>query len=337
MMKTKLKDKIINNKTINWGIIGCGNVTEIKSGPAYYKTKGFELLAVMRRDLLKAQDYAKRHNVKKYYSNAEDLINDEEVDAIYIATPPDSHKYYALKVANANKPCCIEKPMTSSYQDSLEIYNSFEDKKLPLFVAYYRRSLPRFLKIKSWLENNTIGKIRHISWLLTKYPSELDLSDTYNWRTDHKIAPGGYFDDLASHGLDLFAFYLGDIKDASGYCTNQQNLYTSMDSISGSWIHENGITGSGIWNFGSSSHNDEVKIYGSKGYIKFSIFKDGNIILDSQNKKEDLYIKHPENIQLFHVENIHKHLLDSSFEHPSTGKTAIQANWVMDKILSKKY
>lgn len=336
MTNKNLQEKIKNNQTINWGIIGCGDVTENKSGPAFYKTKGFDLVAVMRRDLQKAQNYAKRHNVKKYFSNAKDLIIDEEVDAIYIATPPDSHKYYALKVADVNKPCCIEKPMTSSYQDSFEIYNTYKEKEIPLFVAYYRRSLPRFLKVKSWLEKNYIGKIRHISWLLTKYPSELDLSDIYNWRTDYKIAPGGYFDDLASHGLDLFAFYLGDIKDASGFCANQQNLYTSMDSISGSWVHKNGITGSGIWNFGSSIHQDQVKIYGSKGVISFSIFKDENIIIDSQDKKEDLYIDHPENIQLFHVENIQKHFTDSSFEHPSTGKTAMKTNWVMDKILLKK-
>lgn len=337
MINKNLQKKIENNQTINWGIIGCGDVTEIKSGPAYYKTKGFELLAVMRRDLQKAQDYARRHNVKKYYNNAEDLINDEEIDAIYIATPPDSHKFYALMVAKSGKPCCIEKPMTSSFEDSEEIYNTFKNKELPLFVAYYRRSLPRFLKIKSWLEKNYIGKIRHISWLLTQPPSILDLSKKYNWRTDIKIAPGGYFDDLASHGLDLFAYFLGHIRDSSGFSTNQQKLYSGMDSITGSWIHENGITGSGYWNFGSSEHKDEVKVYGSKGIIKFSIFKDENIILDSQNKQEELYIKHPENIQLFHVENMRKHLIDSNFEHPSTGKTAIYANWVMDKILCKKY
>lgn len=130
-------------KTVKWGIIGCGNVTEVKSGPAYQITDGFELVAVMRRNFDLAKDYAKRHNVPRYYNDADALINDPEVDAVYIATPPDTHHYYAMKVAQANKICCIEKPMAPSYVECLEITNTFKTKGLPLFVAYYRRSLPR--------------------------------------------------------------------------------------------------------------------------------------------------------------------------------------------------
>ena len=127
---------------IKWGIIGCGNVTEIKSGPAYQKVPGFALHAVMRRDAALAQDYARRHHVPRFYGNADALINDPEIDAIYIATPPDSHHEYALKVAKAGKPCCIEKPMAPNYQECVEIEQAFRSKNIPLFVAYYRRSLP---------------------------------------------------------------------------------------------------------------------------------------------------------------------------------------------------
>ncbi|WP_345741953.1 Gfo/Idh/MocA family oxidoreductase [Seonamhaeicola maritimus] len=185
-------DTKINNK-IRWGIIGCGNVTEVKSGPAYKNTEGFEIVAVMRRNEAKAKNYAERHQIKKYYSEAHALINDNEVDAIYFATPPDSHKYYALKVAEAGKICCIEKPMTSSYINSLTIYEAFKEKNIPLFIAYYRRSLTRFKKIKKWLNENHIGDVRHINWTLTKPVSNLDKSDAYNWRTDAKVAPRGVF------------------------------------------------------------------------------------------------------------------------------------------------
>jgi len=198
----------------------------------------------MRRDADKVKDYAKRHGIKKYYTNADDLINDNEIDAVYIATPPDSHKLYALKVAKAGKICCVEKPLAPSYPDSLAIYNAFNDKNIPLFVAYYRRSLPRFTKIKEWLENNYIGDVRHISWNFCKPASDIDKSKVYNWRTDANIAPGGYFDDLASHGLDLFTYLLGNIKQVSGISVNQQQNYTAKDAITASWIHENNITGS---------------------------------------------------------------------------------------------
>jgi predicted dehydrogenase len=323
----------MNSKIIKWGIIGCGDVTEVKSGPPYRKTQGFELVAVMRRDAEKAKDYAKRHEVKKYYTNADDLINDAEVDAVYIATPPDTHMLYALKIAEAGKICCIEKPMTPNYADSLVIYNTFKEKNIPLFVAYYRRSLPRFTKIKDWLDKNYIGDIRHINWSFSKPASDIDKSKIYNWRTDIKIAPGGYFDDLASHGLDLFNFLLGNIKDAQGISINQQNNYSAKDAFSASWLHETNVTGAAFWNFDCYEHLDDVIIYGNEGKIKFSIFHENPIVLESGSKNESLFIENPKHIQMHHVESMRDMLINENYQHPSTGKTALHANWAMDKIL----
>ncbi len=318
---------------VRWGIIGCGNVTEVKSGPAYQKTEGFELAAVMRRDIEKLKDYAKRHDVKKYYANAEDLINDDDIDAVYIATPPDTHMYYALKVAEVGKPCCIEKPLAPSYKESMIINEAFRIKKTPLFVAYYRRSLPRFNKISLWLKKDMIGEVRHINWHFCKPPNDIDLSGAYNWRTDPKIAPGGYFDDLASHGLDLFTFLLGNIKDASGISHNQQGLYAAKDTITACWIHESGVTGTGNWNFGSDRREDRVEILGSKGKIEFSVFKESPLQLKHDEEEETIFIKNPENIQIYHVENMKKQLLHKNYKHPSIGNTALHTSWVMDKIL----
>ncbi len=322
----------MNKKNTRWGIIGCGKVTEIKSGPAYQKTEGFELKAVMRRDKAKLEDYASRHGIEKYDTNADKIIQDPEIDAIYIATPPDSHKYYALKVAEAGKICCIEKPMAPSLQDCKDICDTFEKKQLPLFVAYYRRSLPRFNQIKKWLGEDKIGDLRHIRWHLSKPANDIDLSEKYNWRTDSKIATGGYFDDLASHGLDLFSFLLGDIKTATGLSLNQQDLYSSKDAVTACWIHENGVTGSGSWNFGCSGREDQVEIYGSKGKIEFSVFDEAPLLLTNSDGLTELFIDNPENIQLYHVKNIREHLLGNG-KHPSSGQSAAHTAWVMDQIL----
>lgn len=317
---------------IRWGIIGCGNVTEVKSGPAYQNTEGFELAAVMRRDAEKAADYAKRHGVPRFYSNADELIFDEAVDAVYIATPPDSHKYYGLRVAQAGKPCCIEKPMAPSYEDSLEIFKAFEEKNIPLFIAYYRRSLPRFDQIGLWLKEEAIGTVRHIKWHLSQPPSELDKNGEYNWRTDANVAPGGYFDDLASHGLDLFTYFLGEIEEVKGIAINQQGLYTAKDSVTACWLHKNGVTGEGSWNFGGFQQEDSVEIIGSEGKIRFSIFHENPVVLERNKGKKVLDIAHPQHIQEFHVANIKDHLLGKKV-HPSLGGSGLHTSWVMDKIL----
>jgi predicted dehydrogenase len=295
-------------------------------------TKGFELHGVMRRDLDKAKDYAARHKVPFYTNNASDIIENPEIDAVYIATPPDSHRHYGLLAAEAGKPCCIEKPMAPNYADSLAIYKAFEAKQVPLFIAYYRRSLPRFLKIKEWLAHGLIGEVRHIQWYKSRSASPMDNSGTYNWRTDAKVAPAGYFDDLASHGLDLFSFLLGPIKDASGHATNQQGLYTAHDAVTGGWIHDNGVTGSGSWIFGAYTPKDEVVILGSKGEIRFSVLEEAPLELITKEDQQSIFIDHPKHLHQYHVANMALHLA-GKIEHPSTGKTALHTSWVMDKIL----
>mgnify|MGYP000285958690 CR=1 FL=1 len=317
---------------LRWGIIGCGAVTEVKSGPAYQQADGFELFSVMRRNADLAQDYATRHHIPHFSSDAKDIIENNNIDAVYIATPPDSHMSYALQVAEAGKICCIEKPLSPSYQESLTIVNAFKEKNLPLFVAYYRRSLPRFIKVKTLLESGSIGEVRHISWHLSKPANELDLSGEYNWRTDKAIAYGGYFDDLASHGLDLFAYLLGEYQQVKGMTSNQQGLYSAFDAITACWQHCNGVTGVGSWNFGSQSRQDKVVIYGSKGEIRFSVFEELPITISSGESSKSEMIENPKHIQQYHVENMRSHLSNQT-THPSTGKSALHTSWVMDEIL----
>ncbi len=318
--------------TVRWGIIGCGDVTEVKSGPAYQQTAGFELVAVMRRDAEKARDYARRHGVPKVHTDADALIADPEIDAVYIATPPDSHRDYALKVAAAGKPCCVEKPMAPSYAECVAMTEAFQERNLPLFVAYYRRSLPRFNQVKAWLDQGAIGRVHHVSWHMARPPSKVDLAKTYNWRTDAAIAPGGYFDDVASHGLDLFVYLLGEVAEASGVSANQQGLYAAKDAIAGAWRHASGATGTGFWNFGSHLREEKVQILGSEGSIEFAVFGEVPLVLVNGAGRQELFVEHPPHIQIHHVTAMREHL-HGHVQHPSTGATGAHTNWVMDRIL----
>ena len=138
----------IKMKTIRWGIIGCGDVTEVKSGPGFQNSKNSQLVAVMRRSGALAKDYALRHNVPKWYDDAQKLINDPDVDAVYIATPPAFHKEYTLKCAQAGKPVYVEKPMARNFEECMAMIEACENAGVPLFIAYYRRALDRFNKVK---------------------------------------------------------------------------------------------------------------------------------------------------------------------------------------------
>ena len=188
--------------TIVWGIIGCGNVTEKKSGPAFNKVEHSRLHAVMRRDANLAKDYAVRHGVKAWYNDADLLINDPEVNAVYVATPPDTHKKYAIQAMEAGKAVYVEKPMALNFSEAREMTAVPKATGMPLFVAYYRRKLPGFVKLKALLEEGRIGKLQSVNMQLYKPPSADELAGNPNWRVIPEISGGGHFVDLASHQLD---------------------------------------------------------------------------------------------------------------------------------------
>jgi predicted dehydrogenase len=320
-------------KTIRWGIIGCGDVTEKKSGPGFQKAENSSLVAVMRRDAAKVEDYARRHKVSKWYDNADDLINDPEVDAVYIATPPDSHKYYTLKASAARKAVYVEKPMARNFSECQTMIKACKQQRVPLFTAYYRRSLPRFLKVKQLLDSQVIGKIRLVRIFLSQPPKdeEFDLQ-TLPWRVKPNISGGGYFFDLASHTLDILDFYFGPIASAHGYAGNQMGLYDAEDIVSANFVFKNGIMGSGMWCFSIHVNHDQIEIVGEKGKLIFSTFSNSDIKLFTEDTLQPWTVEHPQHIQQPHIQSIVDELNGTGF-CPSNGESAARTSWVMDQII----
>lgn len=323
---------------VRWGIIGCGDVTEVKSGPAFQKINHSELVAVMRRTGELAEDYAKRHAVPKWYDNADELINDPEVNAIYIATPPGSHKEYTIKAAKAGKPVYVEKPMARNYEECQEMIAACKEAGVPLYVAYYRRAQERFLKIKELLKNGAIGEVRFV--LSTQYQKASgDVLDPQNlpWRVQPELAGGGLFFDLASHTFDLLDFLLGPITTVQGLAANQAGYYHAEDIVTGTYRFESGIHGVGNWCFTAFEDVDINEIVGSKGKITFSTFGNDPIILTTASGTEQWNFKRPQHVHQPLVETIVTDLITGSSQCPSSGVTGARTNWVMSEMVQNYY
>lgn len=323
-----------NPTEIRWGIIGCGDVCEVKSAPAMNKIPGSQLVAVMRRDASKAADYAERHKVPKWYSDAEQLINDPEINAIYIATPPSSHATYTAMAAAAGKPVYVEKPMARTFEECEEMIAVCEKFKVPLFVAYYRRTLPQFLKVKELLESQVLGDIRLINLeLYQSIEPDIVRGLDNNWRVDPSVAGGGFFYDLASHQLDYLDYLLGPISQAKGFRANQAGLYDAEDIVNANWVFENGVMGTGSWCFtvGAPSVKEETRIIGEKGQISFHFFTSSKVVLETAAGKEEFDFSMPKHIQQPLIEQIVAELQGRGAS-PSTGTSAARTNWVMDQI-----
>jgi len=322
-------------KTIRWGIIGCGDVTEVKSGPALQKAANSELVAVMRRNGEKAKDYALRHGVRKWFDHADDLIDDSEVDAVYVATPPSSHMEYTIRAARAGKPVYVEKPMARTFGECWTMMEACEQARVPLFVAYYRRALPRFLKIKELLESGAIGEIRFVTMILYQRPGKAEF-DRANlpWRVIPEISGGGKFVDLASHMFDFLDYILGPIQKAEGLASNQGRLYPAEDIVSGTFRFESGVQGIGVWCFTASGQKDRTEIVGAKGKIAFTTFDSSPVVLTTDQGRQEFAIENPLHIQQPLIQTIVDQL-NGTGACPSTGVTGSRTSWVMDQMLKR--
>lgn len=288
------------NGTVNWGIIGCGDVCEVKSGPAFNKVPNSRLVAVMRRDLVKAKDYASRHGVPKAFGDSSQLINDPEVNAIYIATPPESHEQYTMDAIKAGKPVYVEKPVTLNAASCRRMSVQAKQASTPVSVAHYRRGLPIFQKVRSIVYEGILGNIRLIRLTVLQPPASKIITKTDdNWRVNPELSGGGLFHDLSPHQLDIMYWIFGGPKKVVGRSFNQAGLYDAPDLTTLEAVFNNNAVLQGAWGFSvaESSAQDVCEVYGDKGMMRFSFFRKSNIELINDQGTEVLEFDYPINIQ----------------------------------------
>lgn len=319
---------------VRWGILGCGNVAETKSGPGFQKARHSELIAVMRRDSEKAADFARRHRVPRFYDHSDDLIKDPQVDAVYISTPPSSHSQLALKVAAARKPCLVEKPMAMTHSECMAMTRAFQKAEVPLFVAYYRRALPRFLKVRELLKNQIVGQISSVR--ITHYDPLVLGEACQDWRFNPVISGGGLFMDLASHGLDLLDFLIGPIKTVSGLAVNTGGSYTAEDVTAICFEFECGIVGTGIWNFNANYSQDQIIFMGSKGELECPVFSDTNILLRQNSTQEAFHFRNPPHVHQPLIQSIVNQLIGEA-HCASTAESGARTSRIMEQCLQSHY
>jgi 1,5-anhydro-D-fructose reductase (1,5-anhydro-D-mannitol-forming) len=279
---------------VRWGIIGCGDVTEVKSGPGFQKATGSALVAVTRRDRAKAEDYARRHGVPRVHGTVDDLILDAEVDAVYVATPPASHAEIALRVAAARKPCLVEKPMAASYAECTRMLAAFQRASVPLWVAYYRRALPRFLLVRDLLRGGSLGRVTSVQLELRQPLASAEAAQA--WRFNRALAGGGLFYDMGSHAVDLLDFLFGPIEQVRGLSMNTGGAYEVEDVTVAIFRMPGGFAATGLWNFNAGVTSDTLVVTTSQGEIRSAVFEDADVIVTRGGEREVHQVRNPPHV-----------------------------------------
>jgi predicted dehydrogenase len=342
--------------SIRWGIVGCGDVCEVKSAPALYKVPGSSVSVVMRRDGAKAADFARRHGIARSTSSAQAVIEDPEVDAVYVATPPGSHLEYALSVAAAGKPCYMEKPMARSAAECQQMVDAFARAGQPLFVAYYRRGLPRFLRMQELIASGRLGRIHAVSHVYQgraqpPQPGGPKVPRA-GWRESVEESGGGLFLDLGSHVLDLLDFLLGKLTRVAGFAARRSTAPGTLtaadalglpeDTVVMSFATESGVLGTARYQFHTSAGCDRLELVGTLGTLSGSVF--GREPLELRTIERPGGSERVESLEVEQPAHVHEPLVTSIVRAlrgegtcPSTGASALRTSAVMDSVLDDYY
>jgi predicted dehydrogenase len=308
---------------MRWGIIGCGDVTEVKSGPAFQRVPGCELIAVVRRTAALAEDYAHRHDVPRWSSDAEDILQAVDIDAVYIATHPNTHADYACRAAAAGKAVYVEKPMAADVAACRAMMSACESAGVPLWVAFYRRALPRFQRVHELIAEGAIGEIRAVDTIRSQAPRPAA------WQNTPALSGGGWFFDAACHTLDWLDHQFGPLRDVYGHAVGKGQL---EDTVVASYRLDGGVVGSGTWCFDAEIDLDRTTIIGTRGTIELSISSPDPIALYRGDGREQLFVPDPP--------HVHEPLVHSIVDEwngigrcPSSAASALRTAIVMEKLL----
>ena len=315
---------------VAWGIIGCGAVTEVKSGPALQQAAGSHLAAVMRRDGAKAQDYARRHGVPRWYDDADRLIADPDVSAIYVATPPNSHREFTLKALAAGKPVLVEKPMALTVDECREMNDAADAAGLPLFVAYYRRCLPRFEWLRTAVQEDVVGRPVGVSVRQLLPPGH---QPDGSWRLDPSVGGGGLFADTQSHTLDWLDHAFGPIAHASAMVERGLTAHPAEDLVAFTLRFASGLVGSGFCAYVADRREDLLTIHGTQGELSMPVLGSGPIRWRGGDGGEGAFeLSDPPHVHLPMVVRVVRHLRGGP-PAPCLGTDGLRTTAVCQRLL----
>ncbi len=322
-------------KKIRWGFLGCGKVVQKKSGEAFRSVPNSEIAVIMRRDLEAAKESAERFGAPVWCDSVTKLLKND-IDAVYIATPPGLHYEQAMECLKAKKAVYLEKPFARNYTEAKALTEAFEKAEIPLYVGHYRHALPRFLKIREMLNENKIGEIKTIDFYLNRIFSKKEADNS--WLYNPVLSGGGKYYDIAPHTVDIINFLFGDICEVKG---NVKNLGTGCpleNIVEMSFQTKNGVLGTAKFNCVAEEKSDRMLVTGTNGTMEFSVHgKTDVIVKDIQgNVVEQFDLPDPKAVEEAMVQSVVEDLLGLS-QCESKAKEVLVTYKVLDEVLDEFY
>jgi predicted dehydrogenase len=277
-------------KQLGWGLIGCGDIAQKRVAPALRDLAACELVAVNRAQSELAAAFAKRFGAKRWYLDWQKLLRDEEIDAVYIATPVHLHAEQTIAAAEAGKHVLCEKPMAMNVRECDQMIAACRSNKVKLGVAYYRHFYPVIERIKAIIKSGEIG---------TPVLLEINAFEQFNPETGHPrswllkkdLSGGGPMFDFGCHRLEVFMNICGAVTEVKAMTANVVFDREVEDTAAALVRFERGACGILSVSHAAAEAKDSLHIFGSAGSIRVSILNEGKIRVIG--KLGERYESHP--------------------------------------------
>lgn len=253
-------------KKIKWGVIGAGGIADRRTMPAMQLSKYCELVAVMEVNEELAKSLAEKYNVLKWYTTLEDILADDEIDAVYIASPVAFHKEQVIAAARAKKHILCEKPVTINTSDADEVLTVCNENNVMASAGFMMRFHSLHKKMREIISEGKIGNVVSCRASLSCWFPEI----VGNWRQKRASTGGGALMDMGIHCIDLLSYLTSSkCEEVFGFCETKTFKYDIDDSSNVVLKLSCGATAyvDVNYNIPDSAAVSRLEIYGDKGSL----------------------------------------------------------------------
>lgn len=282
---------------IRWGLIGCGDIAKKRVAPALRDLPNIDFVAVNRANFALAEEFAQAFGARKWYADWRELLADNEIDAVYIATPVHLHAEQTIAAAAAGKHVLCEKPMALNVAECDRMIAACAANNVKLGIAYYRHFYPVIARVKAIMAAGEIGKpilanINAFEW------NNMQKGDARYWFFTPEKSGGGPMMDFGCHRIEVLTNIFGAIVDVQGFTDNLLFEREVEDTSAAFFKFAHGTRATLTVTHAAFESQDTLDIFGSQGSLHITKLNQGDLrIITATGERHELHTPH-DNIQL---------------------------------------
>jgi len=276
-------------KQLGWGLIGCGDIARKRVAPALRDLENCDFVAVSRERAELAESFAREFGARKHYAAWQDILNDKEVQAVYLATPVDLHAEQTVHAAEAGKHVLCEKPMAMNVAECSRMIAAARACNVKLGIAYYRHFYPAIQRARQIIQSGEIG---------VPVVAQINAFESFNPAPDHprswllrkNRSGGGPMFDFGCHRIEVLTNLLGCITQVKALTANVLFDREVEDTATALFQFENGGCAVLSVTHAASEPQDTLAVFGSLGSIHIPILNEGVMrVINSEGARNEIH------------------------------------------------